>query len=76
MERCEKKQIRVIAIEPQYGAGTSAKAVADALKAKGLTDIRMIVIDPLETAEESEFNAGWYEAKMRANLEALAKALK
>lgn len=76
LERCEKKQIRVIAIEPQYGAGTSAKAVADALKAKGLTDIQMIVIDPLETAEEAEFNAGWYEAKMRANLESLAKALK
>jgi zinc transport system substrate-binding protein len=76
LERCEKKGIRVIAIEPQYGAGTSAKAVADALKAKGLADVQLIVIDPLETAVESEFNADWYETKMRANLEALAKALK
>jgi zinc transport system substrate-binding protein len=76
LERCEKKGIRVIAIEPQYGAGTSAKAVADALRTKGLADVQLIVIDPLETAVESEFNADWYETKMRANLEALAKALK
>ncbi|QEL18077.1 metal ABC transporter substrate-binding protein [Limnoglobus roseus] len=76
MDRCEKKKIRVIAIEPQYGSGTSAKAVADALKVKGLSDVQMIVVDPLETTAEGEFNAGWYEAKMRANLEALAKALK
>ncbi len=76
LERCEKKGIRVIAIEPQYGAGTSAKAVAEALKTKGLADVRTIVIDPLETAVESEFNADWYEAKMRANLDTLAKALK
>jgi zinc transport system substrate-binding protein len=39
LERCEKKGIRVIAIEPQYGAGTSAKAVSDALRAKGLADV-------------------------------------
>jgi zinc transport system substrate-binding protein len=76
LERCEKNQIRVIAIEPQYGAGSSAKAVADALKAKGLTDVQLVVVDPLETAIESEMNADWYETKMRANLEALAKALK
>ncbi|MBX3400281.1 MAG: zinc ABC transporter substrate-binding protein [Gemmataceae bacterium] len=76
LERCEKKGIRVIAIEPQYGSGTSAKAVAEALKSKGLADVRTIVIDPLETAVESEFNIDWYETKMRANLETLAKALK
>lgn len=76
LERCEKKKIRVIAIEPQYGAGTSAKAVADALKAKGLTDVQMVVVDPLETATASEFNADWYETKMRANLKTLADALK
>lgn len=76
MDRCEKKKIRVIAIEPQYGAGTSAKAVADSLKAKNLADVQMIVIDPLETTAPGEFNADWYETKMRANLDALAKALK
>lgn len=76
LERCEKKKIRVIAIEPQYGSGSSAKAVADALKSKGLTDVQLVVIDPLETASEGELNADWYETKMRANLEALAKALK
>lgn len=76
LERCEKKKIRVIAVEPQYGAGTSAKAVADALTARKLTDVQMIVIDPLETTAPGEFNADWYETKMRANLQALAKALK
>lgn len=74
-ERCEKKKIRVIAVEPQYGSGTSAKTVADALTAKGLS-VEMIVIDPLETTAPGEFNADWYETKMRANLAALAKALK
>ncbi len=76
IDRCQKNKIRTIAIEPQYGSGTSAKAVANALTAKGLTDVQMIVVDPLETTANGEFNADWYETKMRANLEALAKALK
>lgn len=76
LDRCEKKQLRVIAVEPQYGSGTSAKAIGDTLKSRGLSDVQFIVIDPLETANESEFNAEWYETKMRANLDALSKALK
>ncbi len=76
LERCESKKIRVIAIEPQYGSGTSAKSVADALKTKGLKDVQLIVIDPLETADPGELSADWYEAKMRKNLESLSQVLK
>ena len=62
--------------EPQYNAETSAKSIVDALKARGLTDIEVVVIDPLETCLEGEMSADWYEKKMRVNLETLAKALR
>ena len=35
-----------------------------------------VEIDPLETCRPDELDAGWYERKMRANLEALARAMK
>lgn len=76
VDACIKKKVRLIAVEPQYGARTSAKTILDMLKQRGISDAEIIVIDPLETATESEFNSGWYEAKMRQNLETLAQHLK
>lgn len=74
--KCLKEKVRIIAVEPQYGAETSAKALLAELKSRGLAGAEIIVLDPLETATESEFNAEWYETKMRKNLEALAKVLR
>ncbi|CAN5342222.1 N/A [soil metagenome] len=74
--KCLKNKVRVIAVEPQYGASNSAKTVLNELKRRGMTDAELVVIDPLETATDGEMNADWYVTKMRANLEALAKVLK
>jgi zinc transport system substrate-binding protein len=75
-DRCVAKQVRVIAVEPQYSAATSAKVIVDELRNRGVPDPVVIVLDPLETAPDTEFGPDWYETKMRANIEALAKALK
>jgi ABC-type Zn uptake system ZnuABC Zn-binding protein ZnuA len=76
VEKCVKRKVRVIAVEPQYTSKTAARQILDELKKRGVDDPQLVVLDPMETATESEMAAGWYEARMRANLGALAKALK
>lgn len=71
-----KPPVRVIAVEPQYTSQAAAKRILDELRQKGVADAELVEIDPLETANEADLSAGWYEAKMRANIAALAKALK
>jgi ABC-type Zn uptake system ZnuABC Zn-binding protein ZnuA len=74
--KCVQHKVRVIAVEPQYTAKTAADQILKELKAKGIADPKLVVIDPMETATDAEMNVGWYETKMRANLAALAEALK
>ena len=73
---CLKRQIQVIAVEPQYTASTAAAWLKAELTRRGLPDVALVEIDPMETADPAELKAGWYEAKMRANLAALAAGLK
>jgi zinc transport system substrate-binding protein len=72
----KEHDVRVIAVEPQY---VQAQTEADALKremgAQG-AEVRIIEIDPLETVPKVEdLDAGTYIRKMKANIDALAKAL-
>lgn len=76
VQACVKNNVRVIAVEPQYSAKSAAEQIVAELKRRGVTDPVVITLDPLETATADEINAGWYETKMRANLAALAGALK
>lgn len=76
VQQCLKEKCRVIAVEPQYNAEGAAKTLLEELKRKGIKDAEIVVIDPLETAIDVEFGPDWYEKKMRANLETLAKALR
>lgn len=71
---CKEEQVSVLAVEPQYSTGTSARLLAEALKREGI-EARMIEIDPMETAEASELDASWYERTMRKNLQALLDRL-
>jgi ABC-type Zn uptake system ZnuABC Zn-binding protein ZnuA len=73
---CQRRKVRLIAVEPQYTANTSAKTVLDELRRKGIEDAALVEIDPLETAHPSALTPDWYEARMRANLDALSKAMK
>lgn len=68
---CKEKDVRVIAIEPQFDASNSAMPIARALKGK----IEMVTVDPLETAKPDDLNADWYERKMRENIRNLAEKL-
>jgi ABC-type Zn uptake system ZnuABC Zn-binding protein ZnuA len=76
---CQKpgEPIGAIAVEPQYPKSTSAGTVQKELQARGVK-VPLVEIDPMETANVADLEkegAGWYEARMRKNLEALAKAL-
>lgn len=78
IEACQKEQVSVITVEPQYPKG-HAEAIQSALKAKKL-DVRIVTLDPLETAPVAQgqtFNPdpGYYLKKMRENIDELSKAL-
>ena len=74
---CREKKVRLIAVEPQYATNTSADTVLRELRrANVATDPAVVQIDPLETADPGAITADWYEHKMRANLAALAEAMK
>ena len=71
-----ENDIRVIAIEPQFvQAPTEAEALKREMGPQG-ADVHVIEIDPLETVPRAdELDAGTYIKKMKANIDALAKAL-
>jgi ABC-type Zn uptake system ZnuABC Zn-binding protein ZnuA len=71
---CKDERVRVLAVEPQYSTSSSARLLAEALKRDGI-EARMIEIDPMETAEASSLDSGWYERTMAANLKALVDNL-
>lgn len=73
---CQRDNVRVIAVEPQYPRNTAATALLTELKSKGVPDAVFAEVDPLETAEPDELTPDYYEKKMRENIENLVKALK
>ncbi|MGL4422917.1 MAG: metal ABC transporter substrate-binding protein [Gemmataceae bacterium] len=76
LDICKKKQIHVLAVEPQYSSKSAAATVLSEMKRNGIADAVMISVDPMETATEAELTADWYETTIRKNLKALAGALK
>jgi hypothetical protein len=68
------EKVRAICHEPQYPAAT-AKTIIDEMKRNGV-EAALVEFDPMETAVPGELNAGWYEARMGANIDNLARALK
>jgi zinc transport system substrate-binding protein len=76
--KCEKEDIHVIAVEPQYNQGSAAKVLKDEVK-----NVDLVEVDPLETGATKELdkdgkelkNKDWFEKKMQQNLDALAKSL-
>jgi ABC-type Zn uptake system ZnuABC Zn-binding protein ZnuA len=72
----KKENVRVIAVEPQYvQARTEAEALIREMGPQG-KEARIVEIDPLETVPSlAELDADTYIHKMKANIDALAKAL-
>jgi len=78
---CGEKKVRLIAVEPQYGGGSSGSAdtiLRELRRNPGpnISDAALVEIDPLETVTPSALTPDWYEKKMRANLKALRDAMK
>lgn len=77
VKMCREKKVRLIAVEPQYTANTSAKAVLAELHRDGaVPDAALVEIDTLETVTPQALTPTWYVDRMRANLAALAGAMK
>lgn len=73
---CREKNVRLIAVEPQYPQNTSAATLRQALIDKGVKDAEFVVVDPIETVKPDELKADYYEKKMRENLDNLSKSMK
>ena len=73
VEACKANKVRVIAVEPQYSGQSSAQRILDELKRQGVEDPVLVEIDPLETAQDADLSAEWYETKMCENLKKLAE---
>src|SRR5581483_4418028 len=76
VESCKEHDVRVIAVEPQYSGKSSAESILRELRRQFVADPVLVEIDPLETAQEADLTADWYERKMRENLTNLAGALR
>jgi ABC-type Zn uptake system ZnuABC Zn-binding protein ZnuA len=72
-ELCKKKDVRVIAIEPQYNVNT-AESLQRELARKGVK-VELVEIDPFETADPKELDANLYIKVMKRNIDNLAKSL-
>jgi zinc transport system substrate-binding protein len=79
IDKGTKEKVRVVCHEPQYPADL-AKTLLAGLKSKNPgAEPALAQFDPLETAEnprELYDNPRWYEERMKANIDNLAKALK
>jgi zinc transport system substrate-binding protein len=76
VDLCKEKKVRVICTEPQFPA-TDAETLRGALR-RGLPgehEPKLVEVDPLETVSPGDtLDAGWYERKMRENIDRLAGA--
>ena len=67
----------MIAVEGQVlGDGTVGIGARREAVLGDVADAELVVIDPLETVPPAELTPDWYVAKMRQNLDALARAMK
>ena len=71
---CEGRNVRAITVEPQYPEN-AARTLSQEVERKVGQAPRIVPVDTLETAVESDLNADWYETKMRQNLKNLVDGL-
>jgi ABC-type Zn uptake system ZnuABC Zn-binding protein ZnuA len=77
VKKCKETGVRIIAVEPQYADNGPVQALLKALnkEAKEKEKVKVIVLDPLETAAPSSLAKDWYEKRMQSNLDTLKKEL-
>jgi ABC-type Zn uptake system ZnuABC Zn-binding protein ZnuA len=74
--KCLKNKTGLLAVEPQFSPQAAETLLKELRRDNRIPDAATVEIDPLETCRPDELDAGWYERKMRENLEALARAMK
>jgi ABC-type Zn uptake system ZnuABC Zn-binding protein ZnuA len=74
VKTCQEQKVSAICIEPQYSR-KAAEALASQLQHLK-ADVRLVEVDPLETAPGSPNpDPSYYLERMRQNIDQLAKAL-
>ncbi|GIW80212.1 MAG: zinc ABC transporter substrate-binding protein [Gemmatales bacterium] len=73
---CKQNHVRVVAIEPQYQTD-AANRLVEILQEQGIADVKLVTIDPMETVVNmNDFDADYYERKMKENIDRLAEGLR
>jgi len=70
---CKDKDVRVIAVEPQYPKGPAHTLQTELARHK--LAVSLVEIDPFETAETGVLNEKMYIEVMKKNIDKLAKSL-
>ena len=74
--QCRKENVRTIAVEPQYPKDRVVYLLEKKLNEdKSKPVVKVIELDPMETANEGDLSKDWYEKRMLKNLETLKKEL-
>lgn len=76
VEICKSKNVRLIAVEPQYSSQAGAETLLRELKRHGIADPQFVELDPLETADAADLTPDFYERHLRANIDNLVRVLK
>jgi zinc transport system substrate-binding protein len=77
VKKCQRQNVRVIAVEPQFPRNTAARVIRDELRqAQPPIEAEFAEVDPLETCNPDELSADLYERKMRENLANLTKVIR
>src|SRR5262249_18402263 len=71
-----EKNVRVIAVEPQYASKQSLATTLDSDRDMKGNGAMTVELDALETAAPEDLTRDWYVRKMRGNIDALAKKLR
>lgn len=78
---CKEQNVRLIAVEPQYPPDV-AKRLVESIAKEGVSGVKIVEIDPLETALPEDFTAAHqngkdlYIRKMQQNIDNLVKELR
>jgi ABC-type Zn uptake system ZnuABC Zn-binding protein ZnuA len=67
--KCKDLEKVIITVEPQYPEGP-ARTLREELEKKGV-EVRIVELDPLETASKDELGPDFYEKKVKANIASL-----
>jgi zinc transport system substrate-binding protein len=77
VKECVDKGVNLIATEPQFPQSRRmAENLVEQIQSLGKPAPKIISIDPLETADAQDLDAGWYIRKMRENIQQVADAMK